>query len=376
MRIMEARKNIFFAAALGLCALATGIPAKAQQPPSLPSIVRDAVEASRKDCEDVSREGFVVVKDVNGDGINDYILDYGKCHSDWCGSSGCRPQCGSSGCWTQVFASQPNGTFALVLDENVRGRSQARTWCVSSKATGVSLDLRISGCSTLILSGTLSNNDLALAYSNRGSAYSDKGQFKRASQDYDQASKLGPNFDRAYYRGLARAKKGDKARGTGIPLPSIKRDAIRDYIEASKANCDESVVFRKGFVVVKDVNGDGIKDYILDYGKFQCGDRLGEWCGSSGCHTEVFASLPDGTLAMVLAENMRGLRFARVKGRPAMLLDLYRGACNEPSAAKQRRCIATLFWDGSRFKCQGAKCQSQCNLGVCEQVPRFWPAGR
>ena len=50
-----------------------------QQP--LPSIVRDAIEASRKDCEDVSREGFVVIKDVNGDGIEDYILDYGKCHS-------------------------------------------------------------------------------------------------------------------------------------------------------------------------------------------------------------------------------------------------------------------------------------------------------
>jgi hypothetical protein len=53
-------KNIFFAAALGLCTLATGIPAQAQQP--LPSIVRDAIEASRKVCEDVSKEGFVVEK--------------------------------------------------------------------------------------------------------------------------------------------------------------------------------------------------------------------------------------------------------------------------------------------------------------------------
>jgi hypothetical protein len=32
MRIMKALKNIFFAAALGLCTLATGIPAQAQQP--------------------------------------------------------------------------------------------------------------------------------------------------------------------------------------------------------------------------------------------------------------------------------------------------------------------------------------------------------
>ena len=107
MRIMEARKNIFFAAALGLCALATGIPAQAQQ-------------------------------------------------------------------------------------------SQASTWwCYASEAR-VSLDQQISGCSTEILSGTLSNSDLAIAYFNRGLAYSAKGQFKRAIQDY------------TYGRSLARAKKGDK----------------------------------------------------------------------------------------------------------------------------------------------------------------------
>ena len=34
-------------------------------------------------------------------------------------------------------------------------QSQASTWCYASEADGVSLDLRISGCSTMILSGTL-----------------------------------------------------------------------------------------------------------------------------------------------------------------------------------------------------------------------------
>jgi hypothetical protein len=121
---------------------------------------------------------------VNGDGIEDYILDYGKCHSDWCGSSGCRPQCGSSGCWTQVFASQPDGTFALV---NVRGvptqaqQSQASSWCYASEPDSVSPDLRISGCFTVILLGTLSNSDLAVAYNNRGFAYRAKGQLDRAT---------------------------------------------------------------------------------------------------------------------------------------------------------------------------------------------------
>ena len=47
-------------------------------------------------------------------------------------------------------------------------QSQARTWCVASEADGVSLDLKISGCTTVIQSGKVSNNDLAVAYNNRG----------------------------------------------------------------------------------------------------------------------------------------------------------------------------------------------------------------
>ena len=93
----------------------------------------------------------------------------------------------------------------------------------ASKADGVSLDLKISGCSTVILSGTLSNSDLALAYNNRGSAYSDKGQHDRAIQDYDQAIKLNPSNARAYYnRGIAYSAKGQHDR------------AIQDYDQAIK----------------------------------------------------------------------------------------------------------------------------------------------
>ena len=79
MRIM-----IFAVAALGAWSVATSV---AQAQSSLPPIVREAIEASRKDCtestvlkaESVTLEaGFVVERDVNGDERKDYILDYGK----------------------------------------------------------------------------------------------------------------------------------------------------------------------------------------------------------------------------------------------------------------------------------------------------------
>jgi lipoprotein NlpI len=88
-------------------------------------------------------------------------------------------------------------------------QSQASTLCDASEADGVSLDRKISGCSTEILSGTLSNSDLALAYTNRGIAYSAKGQLDRAIQDFDQAIKLDANNVIAYYnRGIAHSAKG------------------------------------------------------------------------------------------------------------------------------------------------------------------------
>jgi hypothetical protein len=71
-----------------------------------------------------------------------------------------------------------------------------------------------------------------------------------------------------------------------------------------------------------DINGDGVDDYVLDYSKFQCGGDSLIYCGSAGCLTTVFASLPDGSYVKVLDENVRGVEFRKIKGRSAMILDL------------------------------------------------------
>src|SRR6266705_2307942 len=63
--------------------------------------------------------------------------------------------------------------------------------CFSTNA-GTSLDIRIDSCTSVIQSGRLSKERLAIAFQNRGAAYIAKGDNDRAIQDYGQAIRLDP----------------------------------------------------------------------------------------------------------------------------------------------------------------------------------------
>jgi tetratricopeptide (TPR) repeat protein len=60
-----------------------------------------------------------------------------------------------------------------------------------------------------ISSGTLSKENLAIAYNNRGNAYDDMGETAKALADYDQALRLNPMFSEAYFnRAFVRYRLG------------------------------------------------------------------------------------------------------------------------------------------------------------------------
>jgi hypothetical protein len=121
---------------------------------------------------------------------------------------------------------------------------------------------------------------------------------------------------------------------------------VQSAIEERKKECEETATFKPKFVAEKDINGDGVKDYILDYGYFVCGESFVMFCGTGGCQTQVFASLDDGSYALVLDEQVRKLAFRKLKGRPAMVIDLHGSQCGRggPDA-----CGMTLYWNGQKF---------------------------
>ena len=84
------------------------------------------------------------------------------------------------------------------------------------------LEARIQGCTALINSQRKEPTlVLAIAHNNRGNAYSAKGDFDHAIEDYDLAIQLNPNYAHSYNnRGVVYLKKGDYDR------------AINDFDEA------------------------------------------------------------------------------------------------------------------------------------------------
>jgi len=126
-------------------------------------------------------------------------------------------------------------------------------------------------------------------------------------------------------------------------LPSEVAASIQEKRQACEPAHEE---IKPDFITRQDVNGDQVKDYILDYRNFICGIDQSFFCGTDGCLTEVFASLPDGSFKQVLSENVREIRFAQIKGRRAMILDLHGSYCGKVGAA---RCDKMLYWNGHEF---------------------------
>ncbi|GJD53715.1 hypothetical protein OPKNFCMD_6493 [Methylobacterium crusticola] len=127
------------------------------------------------------------------------------------------------------------------------------------------------------------------------------------------------------------------------PLPPQVQTDIDGDIRECKP---QKAMFGDRFITRKDVNGDGIQDYILDYAAFKCGDNAGFYCGSAGCVTTVYASISRGGYVKVLNENVRAVRFKAVGGTPAMILDLHGSSCGLSGAAP---CTKTLYWNGAKF---------------------------
>ena len=121
--------------------------------------------------------------------------------------------------------------------------------------------------------------------------------------------------------------------------------AVQKAIAENKRVC-KTVAIEKGFITRKDINGDGRPDFVLDYELFICDGNPRAFCGSIGCLTQVFASLPNGAYAKVFDDNVRRIDFREVQGRPAIVVGLPGFACGKDPTEV---CDVVKSWNGSSF---------------------------
>jgi hypothetical protein len=106
-------------AAVVLMLLPTGTALSAQEPEVVAKEVREAEEQCRADGgRPLKRANFLRVDDLNGDGGEDWVLDFSK--FECAGSVPSQPFCGSGGCSLSIYLWSGGAAWTKAFDETVQ----------------------------------------------------------------------------------------------------------------------------------------------------------------------------------------------------------------------------------------------------------------
>jgi hypothetical protein len=104
-----------------VCAVGSAIlPARAaMEPDNVAAQVEDAAKTCRDMGGKPDTDAMLSVADVNGDGVEDWVVDYSRLR---CAGTP-NPFCGSGGCSLQIFLGSQRGSWKMVFDSLVQSFS-------------------------------------------------------------------------------------------------------------------------------------------------------------------------------------------------------------------------------------------------------------
>ena len=73
-----------------------------------------------------------------------------------------------------------------------------------------------------------------------------------------------------------------------VRADDMPRQLNGDLIRTEHAYCKTSTGYGQKFVVQRDVDGDGRRDVVLDYGEALCGGQHDPYCDTGGCLLKVY----------------------------------------------------------------------------------------
>lgn len=118
-------------------------------------------------------------------------------------------------------------------------------------------------------------------------------------------------------------------------------------VEEARKACEGKFTTEKGFVTRRDINGDGVVDFILDYDYAKCDEFESMFCGTGGCQRQVFVAIVDCKYRKILDLNAYSITFARRHGVPAMIQKLHGGNCGRSGG--EGPCESVTYWNGEDF---------------------------
>ena len=128
--------------------------------------------------------------------------------------------------------------------------------------------------------------------------------------------------------------------------PSVVQAEIRDAMDSCKP---EKIKLPKDFVTRKDVNGDGVPDFIVDGSVLLCKDGTRPACGALGmCRSPCMRRCRMGLTRKHWPSLVRVYSFRRINGRPAAVLGFfgdYASCDKDPTTL----CEITAYWNGKEF---------------------------
>src|SRR5262245_2646579 len=103
------------------------------------------------------------------------------------------------------------------------------------------------------------------------------------------------------------------------------------------------VTVSPGFEVARDINEDGVLDYIVDNGRLGCSELGGQNCGSAGCHLEVYMSSGNGYVS-AYGGPVRSHQI-QPGNQTVLLLSVHETSWGQPGYYD---CRERLTWNGRR----------------------------
>ncbi len=100
----------------------------------------------------------------------------------------------------------------------------------------------------------------------------------------------------------------------------MPRQLNDELIRTERANCKTSTGYGQKFVVLRDVDGDGRRDVVLDYAEALCGGQPEPYCEAAGCLIKVYLG-SGGGYRKVFEGRVRSWAVEDRGGRATMLVD-------------------------------------------------------